>query len=614
MCGIIGYAGEREAAPILLGGLRRLEYRGYDSAGLVVARDGKLCITKAAGYISNLSEAVHGGADLPGTVGLGHTRWATHGKPNETNAHPHISDGGKIAVVHNGTIENYTRLRDFLVSKGYEFFTQTDTEVAVNLIAYFYAESGDVLHAVASAARRMEGQYALGIICEDAPDTIIATKRDAPLFIAVGERENFIVSDVTAVLEHTRTIIRLRDYEIAVLTKDGVTLVTSELDEFTRETETVGWDVSSAEKGGFEHFMIKEITEQPDCVRAALSPRLRDGGIYLDGLGISDEYLRSVERIYITACGTASYVGLVAKYVVEKLARVPTEVVYASEFRYSDPIITDRTLVITLSQSGTTADTIAALREAKRRGAKVLSIVNVVGSVIAEESDWTLYTYAGPEICVASTKAYSTQLALSYVVALKLAQVRGTIEPERFSELLRVLATLPDAIAATLPLREQIQYLASRYASRDNMFFIGRNVDYALAVEGSHKLKEVSYIHSEAFAAGELKHGTIALIEDGTPVVTVAAYSPLLDKTLSNAAEVKSRGARVLAVTTESLREKVESNRDAVDDCIAIPDFEELFLPSLAIIPLQMFAYYCALERGTEIDKPRNLAKSVTVE
>ncbi|MDR2502643.1 MAG: glutamine--fructose-6-phosphate transaminase (isomerizing) [Oscillospiraceae bacterium] len=616
MCGIVGYTGREDASPVLLDGLRRLEYRGYDSAGIVVAQGGTFTLAKSSGHVARLDELTRGGRDLPGNIGLGHTRWATHGQPTDTNAHPHISDGGKIAVVHNGIIENYARLREFLRSKGMSFQSQTDTEVATNLIAYFYAESGDILSAVASAARRMEGSYALGIMCEDMPGTLIATRRENPLVLGFGDGCNYLASDVAAILLHTRRVIRLADFEIAALTADSVTLYTGELDKLEREPETIEWDVSAAEKGGYEHFMIKEIMEQPEVVRKTLSPRIRNGEIILDGAEITDEYIRALSRIYIVACGSASYAGVVGKYSIEKLARIPAEVVFASEFRYCDPVLNANTLVICVSQSGTTADTIAAMREAKARGAKVLSIVNVVGSTIAEESDWTLYTWAGPEICVASTKGYSTQLALLYVLALRFARAKNTLSDAQFSEAVAALLVLPDKMEETLGLREELQYLASQYFSRDDMYYIGRGTDYALCLEACLKLKEISYIHSEAFAAGEMKHGPIALInrERETLVVAVATNRGLVDKTVSNIIELCSRGARVITVTTQSARTVIEGNDDIRGETVAVSDFYEAFLPSLAIIPLQFFAYYTALALGRDIDKPRNLAKSVTVE
>ncbi|MDR0861714.1 MAG: glutamine--fructose-6-phosphate transaminase (isomerizing) [Oscillospiraceae bacterium] len=611
MCGIVGFVGTEPAAPIMIEGLRRLEYRGYDSAGVVVIDGGRLKLAKTKGYVEALSKIIDGGEKLPGCVGIGHTRWATHGQPTDENAHPHISDGGKIAVVHNGIIENYARLREFLISKGFTFRSETDTEVAVNLIQFFYNDGGGLLKAVASAARRMEGSYALGILCEDFPDMLIATKKESPLVLGIGDGCNYLASDVAAILSHTRDVYKIDDDELAVLTAGEIKLYSSELDEITKTPEHVDWDLSAAEKGGYEHFMIKEIMEQPEAVRKTVSPRIIDGKAVLDELDIPDEYIRGLSRIYVVGCGTAFYVGAAAKYNLEKLTRIPTEAVMASEFRYSSPIVDASTLVICISQSGSTADTIAAMREAKRLGAKVLSVVNVMGSVIAEESDWTMYTWAGPEICVASTKAYSTQLAVTYLIALRFAEARGTIGGAEYAAIVEELKALPEKMQTLLTRRENIQYLASLYYNRKDVFFIGRNVDYAASLEGSLKLKEISYIHSEAYAAGELKHGPIALIEQGTLVIAVATYGRLIDKTVSNAVEVKSRGALILGIAAESGAETIAR---VADNVITIPDVHELLLPSLAVVPLQLFAYYVALAGGREIDKPRNLAKSVTVE
>ncbi|MDR2615063.1 MAG: glutamine--fructose-6-phosphate transaminase (isomerizing) [Oscillospiraceae bacterium] len=611
MCGIVGYVGAEEAAPIMLEGLRRLEYRGYDSAGAVVIDGGRLRLAKTKGYVAELDRIIEGGRLLPGKIGIGHTRWATHGRPTDENAHPHLSDGDKLAVVHNGIIENYAKLRDFLISKGYCFRSETDTEVAVNLIAYFYGESGDIKLAVAQAARRMEGSYALGILCEDCPDTLIATKKESPLVVGIGEGCGYIASDVAALIKYTRDVYILEDGEIAVLRADGVTVYSGDLEEIAKPVEHIDWDISAAEKAGYEHFMIKEIMEQPEAVRKTVSPRVADGRVSLDELGIPDDYIRSVSKIYIVGCGTASYVGSVAKYNFEKYAKIPAESVVASEFRYSSPIIDARTLVICISQSGETADTKAAMREAKRLGAKVLSIVNVIGSDIARESDWALYTWAGPEICVASTKAYSTQLALTYLLTLYFADKRGAISAGEYAAVMDEIACLPEKMASVLQDRETLQYLASIYFNNEDIFFIGRNIDYALSLEGALKLNEISYIHSEAYAAGELKHGPIALVIDGTLVVVVATYGALIDKIVSNAVEVRSRGARILSVTTKSGAGSVEG---VSDNMITVPDTHDMLLPSLGVLPLQLFAYYMALMRGCPIDKPRNLAKSVTVE
>jgi glucosamine--fructose-6-phosphate aminotransferase (isomerizing) len=609
MCGIVGYTGQKQASPIMLEGLKRLEYRGYDSAGVVVIDNGELRLSKAKGFVDDLSKKIDGGKKMPGTTGVGHTRWATHGKPSDENAHPHVSANGKIALVHNGIIENYQRLREMLIAKGIEFKSETDTEVAVNLIQYFY--KGDILKAVSEAALRMEGSYALGIICEDFPDMLLATRKESPLILGIGKGENFLASDVAAVLKYTRDVYYLADDEIAVISPRDIKIYSCELEEVKRAPSRVDWDISAAEKGGYEHFMFKEIMEQPEAVRKTLSPRLKNGRVVLDDIKLDPGYIKNLSRIYIVGCGSAYHVGVVAKYNMEKLVRIPVEAVLASEFRYASPLVDETTLVICISQSGTTADTIAAMREAKRLGARVLSIVNVVGSVIASESDWCLYTWAGPEIAVATTKAYSTQLAVTYLVSLFLAEARGTITVEEYAALVNGLETLPSKIDEILKNKENVQYLASIYFNKEDIFFIGRNIDYALTLEASLKLKEISYIHSDAYAAGELKHGTISLIEEGTLVVAMASYGRLVDKTVSNIVEVKSRGAEILTLTTESGKEHVTH---ASDNIILIPDIHEVLLPSLAVVPMQLFAYYVALMRGCSIDKPRNLAKSVTVE
>ena len=609
MCGIVGFAGHSEAAPVLLDGLARLEYRGYDSAGVVVCDGKDLNVVKTKGYVEELSKLTDGGKTLPGTVGIGHTRWATHGQPTDTNAHPHLSFHGSLAVVHNGIIENYAKLREFLIGKGYAFKSETDTEVAANMIDYYYDD--DILKAVAEATRRMEGSYALGIVCKDVPDTIIATRKESPLVLGIGDGCNLLASDVAALLRYTRNVIYLEDGEIAEIKADSVQLYSAELERIEKPVSTVDWDVSAAEKGGYDHFMLKEIMEQPDAVRKTISPRLKDGRVVLDGIRLTPEYVKNLHKIYIVACGSSYHVGMVAKYNMEKLVRKPVEVALASEFRYCDPLVDENTLVICISQSGTTADTIAALRQAKKLGARILSIVNVVGSVIAEESDDVLYTWAGPEIAVATTKAYSTQLAVTYLLTLYMAEICGTVTPEQYDWAVRELEALPEKLAKLLDNVDQIQYLASIYFNKEDIFFIGRNIDYALSLEGSLKLKEISYIHSEAYAAGELKHGTISLIEPGRLVISVASYTPLVPKTVSNIVEVKTRGAEILSITTE---ENAADLAKVSDNMIVIPDAMDLFLPSLAIVPMQLFAYYVSLMRGCSIDKPRNLAKSVTVE
>ena len=611
MCGIVGYIGREQAAPILLEGLSRLEYRGYDSAGVAVYDRGAdtLSVHKAKGRLKVLSDQIEGGATVPGTVGLGHTRWATHGAPSDVNSHPQVSRSGKIAVVHNGIIENYAELKAFLSEQGVPFTSETDTEVVAQLIEYFY--EGDLLDAVGRVLRRIEGAYALGILCSDAPDQLIAVRKDSPLILGYGEGCSFLASDVTAILRHTRQVSYMEDGELAVLTRDGIQCYNHLMQPISKEIVQVDWEVDAAEKGGYEHFMFKEIMEQPEALRRCISPRIRDGEVYFENFSLEDDYIRGLDKIYIVACGSSYHVGMVGKYHLERLTRKPVEVALASEFRYMEPIVGPNTLVIVISQSGETLDTMAALREAHRLGAKILSIVNVVGSSIARESDQVLYTWAGPEIAVATTKAYSTQLALINLLALRFARILGTITPEAYGAALEGFRQLPDMVEQVLSHRDDIQYFASQYFNHNSVFFIGRNVDYALGLEGSLKLKEISYIHSEAYASGELKHGTISLIEEGTLVIALSTYGPLFQKAMSNVVEVKSRGADVLALTTDSHREEMGRTADAV---VTIPDIHELMLPSLGVVPLQLFAYYVALMRGCDIDKPRNLAKSVTVE
>ena len=611
MCGIVGYVGTQQAAPLLLEGLRRLEYRGYDSAGVAVfdSERGALSVHKAKGRLHVLSEQLHGGADIHGTVGVGHTRWATHGAPSDVNSHPQVSRSGNIAVVHNGIIENYAELKAFLEAHGVPFVSDTDTEVIAQLIEYFY--DGDLLSAVGQVLHRIQGAYALGIICADCPDQLIAVRKDSPLILGYGEGFNFLASDVTAILRHTRRVGYMEDGEVAVLTRESIRCYDHLMQPIQKEIVEVDWDVDAAEKGGYEHFMFKEIMEQPEALRRCLSPRIQNGDIVFADFAIDREYLKRMRKIYIVACGSSYHVGMVGKYHFERLIRKPVEVVLASEFRYMDPIVDNDTLVIVISQSGETLDSMAALREAKKRGARILSIVNVVGSSIARESDQVLYTWAGPEIAVATTKAYSTQLALLSLFALWCAHQLGTIAPEESRAALDAFSELPGKMEQVLAARDDIQYFASQYFNQSSIFFMGRNLDYALGLEGSLKLKEISYIHSEAYASGELKHGTISLIEPGTLVVALGTYGRLFSKAMSNVVEVKSRGADVLALTTESRREEMAKTATAV---ITIPDIHELLLPSLGVVPLQLFAYYVALQRGLDIDKPRNLAKSVTVE
>ena len=611
MCGIVGYVGTQQAAPLLLDGLRRLEYRGYDSAGMAVCGGGGLQVRKAPGRLKVLEERVHGGADLNGAVGIGHTRWATHGEPNEINAHPQTSGDGKFAVVHNGIIENYAPLKQELIRQGCTFVSETDTEVVAELLAYGYRQCGDVFEAVNRMLSKVEGTYALGILCADTPDRIIAARKDAPLLLGFGQGENFLASDVTALLCHTRDVVYMDDGELAIITAGGVRIYDERRRPIEKEHHHIDWDVDAAEKGGYDHFMLKEIYEQPAAVRRAVTGRIRDGRVVLSDLTMTDRDIRAIGRICIVACGSSYHVGMVGKYALERMLRRPVEVCLASEFRYSDPLVGDGDLVIVISQSGETLDTMAALREAKKRGARVLGIVNVVGSSIARESDDVLYTWAGPEIAVATTKAYSTQMAVLHLLGLYFGDVMGTLDYETYSAMVRGLEALPTQMEEVLSRTEPIREVAKWLAGEEDVFFLGRNLDYALSLEGSLKLKEISYIHSEAYASGELKHGTISLIREGTPVVAVATYLPLLDKAFSNVVEVQARGAKVLALTTESGAPLLHKRVDAV---LTVPETEAMLLPQLGVIPLQLLSYYTALERGCDIDKPRNLAKSVTVE
>lgn len=611
MCGIVGYIGKEQAAPILLEGLSRLEYRGYDSAGMAVYDQdrGTLSVHKAKGRLKVLADQLQNGAAVKGTVGIGHTRWATHGAPSDVNSHPQVSQSGKIAVVHNGIIENYGELKSFLMGKGVSFLSDTDTEVVAQLIEYFY--QGDLLKAVGQVLHRIQGAYALGILCADYPDQIIAVRKDSPLILGYGDGCNFLASDVTAIIKHTRRVGYMEDGELAVLTREGIQCYDRLLEPVDKEISYVDWEIDAAEKGGYEHFMFKEIMEQPQALRRAILPRIREGEVCFEDFGLSQDYVQAMSKVYIVACGSSYHVGMVGKYVLERLTRRPVEVALASEFRYMDPIVDGSTLVVVISQSGETLDTMAALREAKRLGAKVLSIVNVVGSSIARESDEVLYTWAGPEIAVATTKGYSTQLAVLDLLALWFARVLGTVTPEEYHTILDEMTRLPDKMERVLAERDSIQYFASHWFNHNSIFFMGRNLDYALGLEGSLKLKEISYIHSEAYASGELKHGTISLVEEGTLVVALGTYDRLFEKAMSNVVEVKARGADVLALTTESHSGEMEKTADGV---MTIPDTHELLLPSLGVVPLQLFAYYVALMRGCDIDKPRNLAKSVTVE
>ncbi|MBD8917641.1 MAG: glutamine--fructose-6-phosphate transaminase (isomerizing) [Lachnospiraceae bacterium] len=608
MCGIVGYIGNKPAAPIILDGLAKLEYRGYDSAGLAVYDGEKINVQKAVGRLKVLENLTHGGESMPGYVGIGHTRWATHGAPSDVNAHPHYNKDRTIAVVHNGIIENYIPLRKKLLGKGYEFVSETDTEVLAQLLDYYY--KGNPLEAITKVLHRVEGSYALGIMFADFPDEIYAVRKDSPLIVGKSADGSFIASDVPAILKYTRTVYYVENQEVVKLTKDELHFYTVDEEEITKEPVTIEWDANAAEKGGYEHFMLKEIYEQPRTITDTISPRIKNGDIVIDELNMTDEEIKAVKKIYIVACGSAYHTGVTAKYVLEGLVRIPVEVDVASEFRYRNPILEEGTMVVVISQSGETADTLAALREAKARGFKVLGIVNVVGSSIAREADSVMYTWAGPEIAVATTKAYSAQLAALYLLTMKLGRVRGTISDELFASLLEDIKKLPYQIELLLGQKEKIQRFANRYVGAKDIFFIGRGIDYAISLEGSLKLKEISYVHSEAYAAGELKHGTISLIEDGTLVVAVATQPALYQKTISNIVEVKARGAFVMAITTEDNT----AMEKAADYIIYIPETNPYFANSLAIIPLQLFGYYVAVGKGCDVDKPRNLAKSVTVE
>ncbi len=608
MCGIVGYVGKKQAVPILMDGLSKLEYRGYDSAGVAVMQDGEIKIKKSKGRLAVLQEKLDNGEPLSGVMGIGHTRWATHGEPSDTNSHPHLSRSGRFAVVHNGIIENYMKLRQMLINKGFEFISETDTEVIAQLVEYYY--NGDIVETLTKVVERVEGSYALGILCADNPDSFVAVRKESPLIVGLGEGENFIASDVPAILAHTRDVYFLENDEIVLLDAENVKVYNLDGEEIKKEPYHVEWDISAAEKGGYEHFMFKEIMEQPRVIRDTVQPRIRDGKIVLDDISLTAEYIKGINKIYIVACGSAYHVGVVGKYVIEAMTRIPVEVTVASEFRYMNPIVDDKTLTVVISQSGETADTIAAMREAKRLGSRTFAIVNAVGSAIAREADDVLYTWAGPEISVATTKAYSTQVTAIYLLSLYIAQELNMIDDETLKTKIDALEKLPENIQKILDNKEQIQYMASQYYNAKNVFFLGRTLDYAVALEGSLKLKEISYIHSEAYAAGELKHGPIALIEQGTVVVALCTVNKLFDKMLSNIKEVKARGAVLIAIAEEGHTD-IEHEADHV---IYLPKCDELALPSEAVIPLQLFSYYIASLKGLDIDKPRNLAKSVTVE
>lgn len=612
MCGIVGFTGARQAAPIILAGLEKLEYRGYDSAGLAVRNgDGNTTLVKAKGRLQALYEKTNGGAAVPGTCGIGHTRWATHGEPSECNAHPHKSDDGNVIGVHNGIIENYCEIREKLMKNGYAFYSETDTEALVKLVDYYYKKYNiGPIDALAKTMVRVRGSYALAVMFCDYPGEIYVARKDSPLIIGRGEGESYLASDVPAILPYTRTVYYVGNLEMARLSRDGVTFYNLDGDAVEKEPTEIQWDAEAAERGGFEHFMMKEIHEQPKAIRDTLTSVIRGKEIDLSEVGTDDEFLRGISSVTVVACGSAYHVGMVAQYVIEDLCRVPVRCELASEYRYRRPIHQPGELVIVISQSGETADSLAALREAKESGAETLAIVNVVGSSIAREAGHVFYTLAGPEIAVATTKAYSTQLIAVYLFALALARAKATVSEEEYAALLAELESLPQKVEKILEDRERIQYFAAKFSNIRDAFFIGRGTDYAICMEGSLKMKEISYIHSEAYAAGELKHGTISLIEDGTLVVGVLTQNSLYEKSVSNLTEVKSRGARILGLTTFGHYE-IE---DTADYTIYVPRTDPHFTASLAVVPLQLLGYYISVARGLDVDKPRNLAKSVTVE
>ncbi|RHT94139.1 glutamine--fructose-6-phosphate transaminase (isomerizing) [Clostridium sp. AM27-31LB] len=612
MCGIVGFIGKHQAAPILLDSLSKLEYRGYDSAGLAVRNgDADIEVVKAKGRLKVLAEKTNDGKAMQGTCGIGHTRWATHGEPSETNAHPHHSDDGNVVAVHNGIIENYQELRDKLAKKGYEFYSQTDTEVAVKLIDYYYKKyEGTPVDAINHAMIRIRGSYALAVMFKEYPEEIYVARKDSPMILATANGESYVASDVPAILSYARNVYYIGNLEIGRLRAGEITFYNLDGDEIEKEPKEINWDAQAAEKAGFEHFMMKEIHEQPKAIKDTLGSVVKDGKIDLSNVGLAKEDIENISQIHIVACGSAWHVGMVAQYVIEDLARIPVRVELASEFRYRNPIIDKDALVIIISQSGETADSLAALREAKSRGIKTLGIVNVVGSSIAREADNVFYTLAGPEISVATTKAYSTQLIASYILAIEFAMVRGQINQEQYDGFLSELSELPDKIQKIIDDKERLQWFASKQANAKDIFFVGRGIDYAISLEGSLKLKEISYIHSEAYAAGELKHGTISLIEDGTLVIGVLTQNDLYEKTISNMVECKSRGAYLMGLTTYG-NYNIE---DTVEFATYIPKTDGHFAASLAVIPLQLLAYYVSVAKGLDVDKPRNLAKSVTVE
>ncbi len=609
MCGIVGYVGGKQAAPILLDGLSKLEYRGYDSSGVAVQQqNGTISMVKAKGRLVNLSDRIDGGKALSGTVGVGHTRWATHGEPNDVNSHPHLSQDGRFAVVHNGIIENYVQLKDFLRDKGYAFRSETDTEVIAHLLEYYY--DGNIIDCLRKVLNKLVGSYALGVLFVETPDCFYAVRKDSPLVVGLGEGENFIASDMPALIKYTRKFILLGENEIARITDNSATVFNRNLEPEEKEVFTVDWDPETAEKGGYPHFMLKEIHEQPRAIRDTVMPRISGNDIILDKIKLTAEDVVSIRKINIIGCGSAYHAGIIGKYFIESVCRIPVEVDLASEFRYRAPIVGSDTLTVIISQSGETADTLAALREAKRLGSRTLAVVNVLGSSIAREADDVLYTYAGPEIAVATTKGYTSQVAALQLIGLCFARMRGTVTAAQYSEYLTALTTLPEKIEEIMGEVERVQFLSSKYAKAKDAFFIGRGMDYASSLEGALKLKEISYIHAEAYAAGELKHGTISLIEPGTLVIAVAVDEKLFEKTLSNIKEVRTRGANVLAIATKAGK-SVETE---AENTLYLPDCHPLFAPVLTAVYLQLLGYYVAAARGCDIDKPRNLAKSVTVE
>lgn len=606
MCGIVGYVGERECADVLVDGLKKLEYRGYDSAGIAVFEKDKIVVEKSKGKLNDLIEKMAREKKPHGHCGIGHTRWATHGEPSDINSHPHGNK--RVTIVHNGIIENYKQIKDFLINQGYGFESETDTETVAKLLDYYY--NGNPVETISKMIDKVEGSYALGILFRDYPDTIFAVRKESPLIVGVGKNENFIASDVPAILKYTKDYYLLEQNEIVIITEKEVKICTTDGEPITKELQTADWDIDAAEKGGYEHFMLKEINEQPTAIKTTISPRIQDGMPYLEESGLTMDMLKNYKRIYIVACGTAMHAGLVGKYIIEKLARIEVTVDIASEFRYRDPIIEEEDLVILVSQSGETADTYAALKLAKEKGATTLSIVNVKGSTIARESDIVIYTHAGPEISVASTKAYSVQLSIMYLLAFELAYAKGKITEDKCRKLTKALIDIPDRLTDVLELKEKCQFIASRLVNADSLLYIGRGLDYALSMEGSLKLKEISYIHSESYAAGELKHGTISLVTDDMPVIAVATQSDLIEKTVSNVKEVKSRGAKVAIICTED----VELENDVADYLVKMPKLDDILMPMLAAVPMQYIAYYTAVLKGCDVDQPRNLAKSVTVE